>query len=83
MAPAHPFLEQDTPNLAALHLDALIMRRTLEGVQAPLDILVGAVAVLASLTARVCRGCGAGQSDDGAALLLGQPSVAPGFQLIA
>lgn len=41
MPPAHPFIEQNTPNLAVLHMDTLLMRRKREGVQAPLDALVG------------------------------------------
>jgi hypothetical protein len=83
MPPAESFFQQDAPNLTPLDLDALVLRCTCQGIQAPLVLFVGLYGCQslshADRFARRCRAC---QCNDAPALLLGQAGLPSGSQAI-
>jgi hypothetical protein len=76
MPPPDSFLQQDAPDLAPLHLDALVVCRSRQGIQTPLGVLLGLAG-----TEFVAHPLGpprrrrARQSDDRPALVLGEPRL--------
>jgi hypothetical protein len=77
MPPADSFDEQDAANLAALHPDALLVRRASQRIQAPLCLLFGLhSAQFISHADRFAWWVRAGQGDDPSPLLLGESRLA-------
>ena len=83
MAPPDPFPEQDAPDLAALHLNALLVGGASQGIQAPLGFLLGLgrfeLVAHAHRLARWVRLC---EGNDPSSFQLGQPRLASSSRAI-
>jgi hypothetical protein len=73
MPPADSFPEQNAPDLTPLHLDALLVCRTNQGIQTPLGFLLGfGGAELVAHLLGPARWRRAGKRNDPSSLLLGE-----------